>query len=293
VEPQYTAEARAASLQGIVSLYVEVDRDGRPSQVSVMEGLGLGLDEQAVKAVQAWGFEPAPSAKGEIQDALEIDVPFRLDPPGPWSVQSAYYQVTVPDSERKGEIVQPAAIRYVAPDAAACKVASTAVVQLTIGEDGAPQDVKAEKYESALAVAAAKAVQAWQFEPGSVNGTAFGSKGTLEFVCRPPGELEAVAPDSSPAYRVGGGVKAPVLLWKSEPYYSEEARKAKHQGTTMLYVQISPEGKATNIHVIRRLGLGLDQKAIEAVKHWRFQPGMRGDEPVTVEATIEVNFRLL
>ena len=94
-------------------------------------------------------------------------------------------------------------------------------------------------------------------------------------------------------FRVGGGVSAPVLLSKTEPEYSEEARKAKHQGTVMLYVQIDPSGQATNIRVVKSLGLGLDEKAMEAVKKWKFAPGKKDGKPVTVEATIEVNFRLL
>ena len=94
-------------------------------------------------------------------------------------------------------------------------------------------------------------------------------------------------------YRVGGGVTPPVLLSKTEPEYSEEARKAKHQGTVMLYVQIDPSGKATHIQVVKSLGLGLDEKAMEAVAKWKFQPGKKDGKPVTVEATIEVNFRLL
>jgi TonB family protein len=94
-------------------------------------------------------------------------------------------------------------------------------------------------------------------------------------------------------FRVGGGVSAPVLLSKTEPEYSEEARKAKHQGTVMLYVQIDPSGHATNIKVVKSLGLGLDEKAIEAVQKWKFSPGKKDGKPVTVEATIEVNFRLL
>lgn len=94
-------------------------------------------------------------------------------------------------------------------------------------------------------------------------------------------------------YRVGGGVSAPVLVNKTEPEYSEEARKAKHQGTVMLYVQIDTSGKATNVQVVRSLGLGLDEKAMEAVKKWKFKPGYKDGKPVTVEAQIEVNFRLL
>jgi len=94
-------------------------------------------------------------------------------------------------------------------------------------------------------------------------------------------------------FRVGGGVSAPILLHKEEPEYSEEARKAKHQGTVMLYVQIDPSGRAINVRVIKSLGLGLDEKAIEAVQKWKFAPGKKDGKAVTVEATIEVNFRLL
>lgn len=94
-------------------------------------------------------------------------------------------------------------------------------------------------------------------------------------------------------FRVGGGVSAPVLLSKTEPEYSEEARKAKHQGTVMLVVNIDPSGHATNIRVAKSLGLGLDEKAIEAVQRWKFSPGKKDGKPVTVEAYIEVNFRLL
>ena len=94
-------------------------------------------------------------------------------------------------------------------------------------------------------------------------------------------------------YRVGGGVSAPSLIYKKEPEYSEEARKAKYQGTVTLYVEVDPSGRAVNIKVLHSLGLGLDEKAIEAVKQWKFKPGMKDGKPVTVAASIEVNFRLL
>lgn len=94
-------------------------------------------------------------------------------------------------------------------------------------------------------------------------------------------------------FRVGGGVTAPTLVYKVEPEYSEEARKAKYQGTVVLYVEVDPSGKARNLRVIRSLGLGLDEKAIEAVNKWKFKPGFKDGRAVTVAATIEVNFRLL
>lgn len=94
-------------------------------------------------------------------------------------------------------------------------------------------------------------------------------------------------------YRVGGGVSAPALIFKVEPEYSEEARKAKHQGTVVLYVVVNDKGEPGNMRVVRAIGLGLDEKAMEAVKKWRFKPGLKDGKPVAVAATIEVNFRLL
>jgi len=93
-------------------------------------------------------------------------------------------------------------------------------------------------------------------------------------------------------YRVGGGVSAPKKIFDPEPEYSEEARKAKFQGTCVLYVVVGPDGKKRDIRVQRTLGLGLDEKAIEAVKTWRFEPATKDGKPVAVAINIEVDFRL-
>ena len=89
-------------------------------------------------------------------------------------------------------------------------------------------------------------------------------------------------------FRVGGSVTAPALPYKVEPEYSEEARKAKHQGIVVLYVEVDPSGRAQNLRVLQSLGLGLDEKAIEAVRKWKFRPGYKDGKPVTVAATVEV-----
>jgi len=94
-------------------------------------------------------------------------------------------------------------------------------------------------------------------------------------------------------YRIGGGVSAPVPIFKPEPEYSEEARKAKYQGSVTLSIVILADGSTSNIKVIRALGLGLDEKAIEAVSKWRFRPSLKDGKPVAVTANVEVNFRLL
>ena len=100
-------------------------------------------------------------------------------------------------------------------------------------------------------------------------------------------------PDASGAYRVGNGVTAPVLAFKMEPGYSQEARTMKFQGTVILRIVVGVDGVPGNISVVRQLGSGLDEKAVEAVRQWRFKPGTKDGVPVPVSAQVEVNFRLL
>ncbi|HSR07609.1 MAG TPA: energy transducer TonB [Bryobacteraceae bacterium] len=95
------------------------------------------------------------------------------------------------------------------------------------------------------------------------------------------------------AYKIGGGVSPPSVLFKVEPEYSEQARRAKGQGTVVLTVIVDEMGRPNHVTVQRSLGLGLDQKAIDAVSQWRFKPGQKEGKTVPVIATIEVNFRLL
>jgi protein TonB len=91
-----------------------------------------------------------------------------------------------------------------------------------------------------------------------------------------------------------GGVGYPSCAYCPEPKYSEEARKAKYQGTVVLQAVITPDGRAIEIQVVKGPGLGLEEKAIEAVQQWRFKPAIGpGGKPVAVIVPIEVNFRLL
>lgn len=94
------------------------------------------------------------------------------------------------------------------------------------------------------------------------------------------------------AYRVGGGVSAPKILFQPDPEYSEEARKAKYQGTVVLWVVVGPDGRVHDIKVSRGLGMGLDEKAIEAVRQWKFEPARKDNQAVPVQVSIEVSFRL-
>ena len=93
-------------------------------------------------------------------------------------------------------------------------------------------------------------------------------------------------------YHVGGGVTAPRPLFEPDPEYSEEARKAKYQGSVVLDVIVGPDGRPHNLRVLRSVGMGLDEKAIEAVQRWKFAPATKDGQPVAVRVSIEVAFRL-
>lgn len=93
-------------------------------------------------------------------------------------------------------------------------------------------------------------------------------------------------------YRPGNGVSAPHALYDPDPEYSDEARRAKYQGNVILSLVVDASGHVRDIRVARSVGMGLDEKAIEAVQKWKFAPGMKDGQPVAVQVSVEVNFRL-
>lgn len=93
-------------------------------------------------------------------------------------------------------------------------------------------------------------------------------------------------------YRVGGGISAPTAISAPDPDYTEEARRAKKQGTCVLWLIVDSAGRPRDIRVARGLGFGLDAKAVDAVKQWRFQPALKDGKPVDVQISVEVEFHL-
>ncbi len=110
--------------------------------------------------------------------------------------------------------------------------------------------------------------------------------------CQGIGESQSGSPGIGLIHR-GRGVTPPQLLYKVEPEFSEEARKAKYQGMVLMSIEVDASGIVRKVRVLQSLGLGLDEKAIEAVSRWRFRPGLFDGKPVATEATVQVNFQLL
>jgi len=93
-------------------------------------------------------------------------------------------------------------------------------------------------------------------------------------------------------YHVGGGVSAPQLVFAPDPEFSDEARRAKYQGVCVVSLIVDAQGNPQRVQVVRHLGMGLDEKAVEAVKQYKFKPATLQGKPVPVEVNIEVNFRI-
>jgi len=94
-------------------------------------------------------------------------------------------------------------------------------------------------------------------------------------------------------FHMGEGVTPPVLISKVDPEYSSDAREKRREGTVLVAAQIDTSGQAINMRVIRSLGLGLDEEAIDALKQWKFKPAKKDGKAVAVEIQVGVTFRLL
>ncbi|HZC44097.1 MAG TPA: TonB family protein [Acidobacteriaceae bacterium] len=92
--------------------------------------------------------------------------------------------------------------------------------------------------------------------------------------------------------KVGGGVSAPVVIHKVEPEFTDAARRSKFQGLATIGLIVDAQGNPEGVHVVHPLGMGLDQKAVEAVRQYKFKPAMFQGRPVPVQLVIEVDFHM-
>ena len=110
------------------------------------------------------------------------------------------------------------------------------------------------------------------------------------------GWAQILAPSESPqtekVYRLGAGITSPKPTKRVDPEFSEEARRDKVQGIVILSLVVGVDGIPRDITVKRSLGHGLDEKAMEAVKQWIFEPGRKDGQPVPVRVMMEVSFKL-
>jgi TonB family protein len=186
----------------------------------------------------------------------------------------------------------------------------------TITKDGSVKDVIVIEGDPILAAAAAEAVERWRYGPYTVNDAPVEVPNAITVNFKLDGRVEAsqniTAPAPSngapaksasatpvakgtlpyPVYEIGSDIKSPKEIFAPNPPYAESARKAKVQGNVVLGLVVTPEGSTGDIEVCRSLDAALDQKAIEAVGQWKFEPATKDGKPVAVHVRIDVSFHL-
>jgi TonB family protein len=181
------------------------------------------------------------------------------------------------------------------------------VLRATIATDGSVKDVSVQSGDPELTPAALEAVRQWRYLPELRDGSAIESQTTvtLEYDLSkgasrpgnpPPGVPTAPSEDLITEFAtgeiwIGGEVRPPRGIYTPDPEYPEEARQAKFQGTDTLGVVLGHDGLPRDVWIVRGSGMGLDEKSIEAVKHWRFTPATRDGRPVAVFLSVETTFR--
>jgi TonB family protein len=191
-------------------------------------------------------------------------------------------------------LVQPVDVTVTYPNGGA--IAGLKPTDFVITEDGVPQTIKVFEYQEVTG-----APDYYVLGYYSTNSNLDGKFRKIEITLpgNPAAKLDyragyttLVQPPPAPAGTPGAGVTFPVLQHKVEPAYSEEARKMKFQGTVVLQITVNADGTVGDMHVLRSLGMGLDEQALAAVQLWKFIPGTQNLAAVPMQAVVEVNFRL-
>jgi TonB family protein len=178
-----------------------------------------------------------------------------------------------------------------------------AVLSATVSTVGTLQKVEVLGGDEDFTPLALNAVQQWRYAPATLSGQPVEAK-VFVVVESIKGdvnsELELDTVPTQPADLLGEEVfkvdphtmKAPKALYSPDPEYSEEARVARYSGVGVLGVVVGRDGNPKTVWVTKKLGLGLYEKAIEAVRQWKFKPAMKNGQPVAAAINVEVSFSL-
>ena len=170
------------------------------------------------------------------------------------------------------------------------KIEGTVLLELGVNEKGKVEIARVVKgLGLGLDENALSKVKIWKFKPALKDGrpVAVVSMVEMGFHLHPP-----PPPDFGQYEKVGKGVTPPNPIFSPEPDYTEEGRKAKYQGVVVIGTVVETDGSIKIAYIVRSLEPGLDQKALDVVKKWKFRPAMKDKQPVRCWINIEVSFNL-
>jgi TonB family protein len=261
----------------------------------------------AIDAVRQWKYKPylIDGEPTEVDTTVNINFTFSGDdkasapPPQPeGSLRS------IPAGVMEGNLVYKVDPVY-PPTAKAAHVQGIVVLHALISKTGVVEDLKVVSGAPMLTGSAIDAVRQWKYTPYMLGGETMEVQTTItvnftlkdDANAKPPGNgsADAGSPqryDGVPVRRIGGSVTQPEVIYKVDPEFSPEARKSKFNGLVLVNLIVDAKGKPQNVHVLRGVGMGLDEKALKAVKAYKFKPATELGKPVPVGLNVEVNFQI-
>lgn len=294
--PTYSDEALRAELEGVVMVQAVVGADGYAHEPRVLKPLGLGLDERAIEAVRAWRVNPA--VLSGITEAMpaSIPVPFVLP-----SKRSRWHLIGVewktPEGGERAQFLSTSYPEGAGVSAGAYEQAAIvhaierhgmAAISFDIDTQGVPGNFAVlEQSEKVWGGEAIEVLKPWRFTPARLNGAAVGSSGVMRFAWGKRAWDERTVLAMASPQRVADFTPAALI-----GEYSEEGARAGIEGVVEVSFVLDAEGKPQNTHVVRGLGHGLDEKALEAISKINLR--FNGESPKVdgVEQTLGVRFRL-
>ena len=295
--PEYSEEARAAGLEGIIFVTTNILPDGTPDSVRIQSPLGLGLDEKAIEAVKAWRFPPRLLTRTATV-AVNFLLPTKLSR---WHLVSASFQIPE-GSTRPTFLTEPYPLGPGVSNKAidegwvisAIPRSATVRLQFTVSERGVPTkfqvlDASADVWgDEAIAV-----VRRWRFAPGSKEGQPVSVPCIIDLVWGqkvwPPETLAKIydwmhrtpEPPQPSASGTPPTVTSISLLEGDTP---------QNPYSVVVSLIIGADGVPTNLRVLRSLGAEFDSQALEAARQWRFKPATLNGSPAALPANIELDF---
>lgn len=240
----------------------------------------------AVQVTRAQGAAPAPAPASQPQEsAPQADAAPAPQPaqsaPDAKSAQGAPRRIDLPGSDMERLLSHKVEPAY-PPKAIEAGVEGEVILATVIGADGHVKSARPIYGHPLLMAAAQAALMQYVYRPRTLNAAEMAEiASTATVIFRLPG-----AADPSPQ------ITRPVVIYKTEPEYSSEARKARVNGKVQLRLVVGKDGIPGDIRVVKSESPLLDQPALDAAGKWRFKPGSRNGVPVETEVTVEMNFRL-
>jgi TonB family protein len=295
--PLYPPIARAAHVQGSVVLHAIISKSGTVEELTVISGPPM-LVASAETAVRQWIYKPylLNGQPTEVDTTITVNFTFgdSAPPANAPQANASGGPPRISSGVMAGNLISHIDPIYPA-DAKAAGIQGTVILRAVISKEGRVQDLKVVTGPKELIDSAIDAVKQWVYKPYLLNGepTEVQTTITVNYTFEETEVPGAASPDQAGTEpkRIGGGVSAPLLIYQVEPEFSEQAKKEKVSGNELVNLWVDEQGVPSHVRVLRGVGHGLDEKAIEAVQHYRFKPAMEDGKPVTVSLNVEVNFQ--